>query len=839
MVLQIKQKAVYLGSALTIILLLGALSAYLAGATKLGSILLLIGIGMGFGWGITWLLSRATITKPLASLATASQALITKDGLALSDALASLAQGNLTARADLNGQLLALNGLTEIDQLTKVFNTIIVQLQDSAREFNTVTDEPCQRLFYVGADPYLEGRTCGEIMGQAIHGQGQVAIILSVFSETSQQLRRKGFESELREKFPSVQIVEAAEDQNDVERCTLLTLEFLQRYPHLAGIYVTEGAAPLGAARALVQAGAAGRVRLITHDLVDETMKFVAQGVITATIGQDPFAQGHDPVIHLFNHLVAGWMPSMPRLLASTDVITPENYQQFWQAGRGVIESKAVARRRAQPLKRSNRPLRIAVLGREETHFWDPVHAGALAAAEELRAYNATVEWILPEGERVPPSLAARGLKMDELVERGVHAIATDVFDKGLIAHINHAVAAGVPVATFNGEPSSLRGSIDMLAQRAQHLMKLSSEMTAAAQSSGEATQHIAATVQQVAVATTQQTESVTYTSGSVELMGQVIEGVASGAEEQARAIGRVSEVASRISAAISQVTANAQTVTQDLAEAARYSRTGAQIVKETILGMEEIRHRVGLSTSKVEEMGARSSEIGAIVETIEDIASQTNLLALNAAIEAARAGEQGKGFAVVADEVRKLAERSSLATKEITELIRGIQKSVSDAVNAMQQSVSEVETGVIRAHSAGEALDNILVTADLVYKQADEAGMAASQVSAATKELVELVEFVSTIIDESTAATKEMTVFSKELMQAVENIASVSEENNAAVQEVSASTEEVLGQVQQVSSAATTLMGMAQDLRHVVAQFKLSSDDTQSDVEEILQQPV
>ena len=101
---QFKQKAIYLGLALTIILLLFALFAYLAGVTRSGSTVFFIGIGIGVGWGITWLLSYVTITRPLASLASASEALITKDGLALSDALASLAQGNLTARANLDGQ---------------------------------------------------------------------------------------------------------------------------------------------------------------------------------------------------------------------------------------------------------------------------------------------------------------------------------------------------------------------------------------------------------------------------------------------------------------------------------------------------------------------------------------------------------------------------------------------------------------------------------------------------------------------------------------------------------------------------------------------------------------
>ncbi|MFN8383511.1 MAG: methyl-accepting chemotaxis protein [Anaerolineales bacterium] len=823
MIAQLRRLLTHEGLWLPLLLLTVGLISYLAGDTKLSNISFLIGLGSSLGWYITWLFTHRNLTKPLARLVADGETIVTKDSHTLTDGLASLAQGNLTAHIKLEAQALTTSSDSrEVNQLAALLNTVIDQMQDSAKEFNTVTDEPCKRLFYVGADAYLEGRACGEMMGQTLNGQGQVVIIIGAFTQTAHQLRRKGFESVLREKYPSIQILETAENHDSAEVCRSLVLEFLKRHPSLAGIYVAEGGNPFGAARALVEAGRVGSIKLITHDLVDETMQYLTQGAITATVGQDPFAQGHDPVINIFNHLVTGWFPPTPRMLTTPDMVTQKNYQQFWQAGHGIIESATVANRRARPIKPSPRPLHIAVLGRDESRFWDPVHAGVLAAAEELKSFNVTVEWILPEGEKALPNLETRGLAIDRLIKAGCNAIVTDVFNNGLVPFINRAVAAGIPVATFNSEPSSLRGLVEMLAQRTEHLMNVSSTLTTSARSSEDATRQIATTIQQVAQGITQQTTGVTKTSSSVEQMNRAIEGVARGAQAQAAAINKASQVTSRISSAIEQVASNAQSVTRDSAEAASFSRDGAKTVQETISGMEAIRSKVGLSATKVEEMGVRSEEIGAIVETIEDIASQTNLLALNAAIEAARAGEQGKGFAVVADEVRKLAERSSLATKEIATLIKGIQKTVSEAVGAMQDSANEVEAGVARANSAGVVLNNILIAAESVYKQAEEAGSAAAKMSAAAAELVQSVDSVSAVIEENTAATEEMAANSSELTQSIENIASVSEENSASVEEVSASTEEVSAQVEEVSASATTLMELAQQLSQSISQFKV-----------------
>jgi methyl-accepting chemotaxis protein len=171
---------------------------------------------------------------------------------------------------------------------------------------------------------------------------------------------------------------------------------------------------------------------------------------------------------------------------------------------------------------------------------------------------------------------------------------------------------------------------------------------------------------------------------------------------------------------------------------------------------MRSIAESVGGTAKKMGELGRSSDQIGVIAAVIDDIADQTNLLALNAAIEAARAGEQGRGFAVVADEVRKLAERTTTATKEIAEMIKTIQNGTGGAVKAMEAGSRQVEAGVTSTARAGESLQRIIQMSEEVGSMITHIATAATQQSGATLEINHNMEQITELVKESAGSAQQ-----------------------------------------------------------------------------------
>jgi methyl-accepting chemotaxis protein len=215
----------------------------------------------------------------------------------------------------------------------------------------------------------------------------------------------------------------------------------------------------------------------------------------------------------------------------------------------------------------------------------------------------------------------------------------------------------------------------------------------------------------------------------------------------------------------------NAASTSETAKRAKVAAEQGGTVVEETVKGMNRIALVVNQSAQTVKALGRSSDQIGEIIGVIDDIADQTNLLALNAAIEAARAGEQGRGFAVVADEVRKLAERTTKATKEIAGMIKQIQGETSGAVSAMEEGTKEVEQGKELADKAGVSLKQIVEVSQQVTDMVAQIAVASEEQSSASEQISKNVEAISTVTGETANATQQISRAAEDLNRLTENL--------------------------------------------------------------------
>ena len=234
-------------------------------------------------------------------------------------------------------------------------------------------------------------------------------------------------------------------------------------------------------------------------------------------------------------------------------------------------------------------------------------------------------------------------------------------------------------------------------------------------------------------------------------------------AEQMASGAARVAGQAATVATASEEMAATSNEIALNCTQAAAGSQqandaavTGAEVVRETVHGMNQIAEKVRESAVTIGDLGEKSEQIGAIVNTINDIADQTNLLALNAAIEAARAGEQGRGFAVVADEVRALAQRTTSATREIGEMIKAVQQQTKGAITVMESGVSSVEKGTVEAAKSGKALEEILQQIGAVTMQVNQIATAAEEQTAATGEISSNIQNINEVVQDTAKNAQE-----------------------------------------------------------------------------------
>lgn len=319
---------------------------------------------------------------------------------------------------------------------------------------------------------------------------------------------------------------------------------------------------------------------------------------------------------------------------------------------------------------------------------------------------------------------------------------------------------------SFNKMIDSLSAVIVEVNQKSSQLAAASEQLAASAEQSSKAGEHIALITQEVATGSDNQMRTV---------------------EENAKFIGEISE-------GINEVAANSKNVTSTAIQTSEEAKEGNEIIQAASTRIYSLNESIQNLSRVVEGLGERSLEIDQITTVIRDISSQTNLLALNAAIEAARAGEHGRGFAVVADEVRKLAEQSAQSTEQISHLITSIQQETDQAILSMKTATAEASESIATVNKAGEVFQHIYAAVDEVSSRSKEAASILTQLSAGAAQTVHVMDEITKVAEESAEGT----------------------------QTISAAAQEQLASMEEITSSAAHLSQMAEGLQRLVEKFKV-----------------
>jgi len=395
----------------------------------------------------------------------------------------------------------------------------------------------------------------------------------------------------------------------------------------------------------------------------------------------------------------------------------------------------------------------------------------------------------------------------------------------GAVVRAHDSLVAGFAVIgqRLTAAAERLGGTIRSVAQASRSVALASDQASASAGQASTAVEMIAQTVDRVASGARDQAGKIAQTSAAIEELARASDAIADGANAQATAVQGAVLAIESLDREINVLSEAGESLAGAARSASGEATAGENAVEATQRAMHDLGEVSKRAADAMIALEARSNDVGEIVSTIEEIAEQTNLLALNAAIEAARAGEHGRGFAVVAGEVRNLAERSAVATKQISGILSAIRRETLTAADAMRGSSASMADGLSLSQRASAALTAVAESIRTTTKVADDLARRAGAMRSASTTLTTNIASVASAIGENAAAAGEMRLTTQSVTEVMAPVAATAEAQSHASSEAALSTSELAAGVQEIDATANALRAQAEALDALVDQFRFT----------------